>query len=98
MVDSSFQFASSSFSGIQCNPVESTIPDGDKRTHPRCTTQPPSHCIIHDAWELHVCNNGEFDSRLRQLSARYTLQKTARLKRDTKEKTLHVEGDRNVGQ
>ena len=30
MVDSTFQFAPLSFSGIQWNPVESTIPGGDK--------------------------------------------------------------------
>ena len=35
MVDSTFQFTLSSFSGIQWNPVESTIPGGGKRTHPK---------------------------------------------------------------
>ena len=34
MVDSTFQFISSSFSGIQWNPMESTIPGGEKGTHP----------------------------------------------------------------
>ena len=35
MVGFTFKFASSSFSGIQWNPVKSTIPSGDKRTHPK---------------------------------------------------------------
>ena len=36
MVDATVQFASSSSSGIQWDPVESTFPGGDKRTHPKC--------------------------------------------------------------
>ena len=47
MVDSTFQFILSSFSGIQWNPVQNTSPGGDKRTQPylckaRCSVCVPS--------------------------------------------------------